>query len=381
MTRPQTEITSRSPQELYPLLHLFYHLVLAGKLFHLAVYKKSQTRMMVSERLAAYRELTHAEKYFFLLETLWLDCSLSSFNGRSGFIPVTECLQAFLEKVCQLKPGEPFFCKTDSDFHLNAFFLSPPLLFSFSFFGWYELVRDEERSKYLSAKRRFPIQAVISSPLGTMLSRKLVRERALPDWNLPHLRSEGFLPATPEMKAIAASNFVDLFRPFCAENELRRSLPRESGQTTSGNFIFKVSIAPKVWRVLALSHEHTLDDLHNLIQDAFKFDDDHLYAFYMDNKRYSEEHFESPRGEEGPFADEIAIGDLELKKANAFFISLTSATNGNLPWNCSTLKPRRSRYRAPRFSKPTAKRRSNIPMRRESGERNWRLRMSKEVLF
>jgi len=179
-------------------------------------------------------------------------------------------------------------------------------------------VRDEERDQYLRAKRNFPIKAVIPSPLGTTLGRKLVRERSLPDWNLPHLRSEGFLPSMPEIKAIAASNFVELFRPYCAENELRRSLPRELGQTKSGNFIFKVSVAPKIWRMLALSHEHTLDDLHKLIQAAFEFDDDHFYAFYMDNKRFSEECFESPQGSEGPFAHEIAIGELELKKGQRF---------------------------------------------------------------
>ncbi len=318
MTRPQLETTTHSAQEYYPLLHLFYHLALAGKLFRVVAHKKSQTRMAATERLAAYRELTDAEKYFFLLETLWLDCSFQNLNGNRVLIPVAESVQLFLETICRLKPGEQFLCSRERGFQLNVSFLSAPVFLGFSFFGWYELVRDEAEYQYRKVKQNFPIAAVIPSHVGTTLGKKLLRERPLPDWNLPHLRTEGFLPSMPEIQAIAASNLVELFRPYCAENELHRSLPRELGKKTSGNFIFKASARPKVWRVLALSSKNTLHDLHELIQEAFEFDDDHLYAFYMDNKRYSNERFESPLGSEGPFADEIEIGELELKKGQLF---------------------------------------------------------------
>jgi Plasmid pRiA4b ORF-3-like protein len=37
-----------------------------------------------------------------------------------------------------------------------------------------------------------------------------------------------------------------------------------------------------VTRRLALSSGHTLIDLHRLIQEAFEWDDDHLYSFWLD---------------------------------------------------------------------------------------------------
>jgi hypothetical protein len=70
-----------------------------------------------------------------------------------------------------------------------------------------------------------------------------------------------------------------------------------------------------VWRRIEISAEDTLLSLHLAIQDAFDFDDDHLYAFYMDGKCSSKgAHFLSPDDEEGPYVNEIRIGELGLYK-------------------------------------------------------------------
>jgi hypothetical protein len=95
-------------------------------------------------------------------------------------------------------------------------------------------------------------------------------------------------------------------------------LAARHSQPGQGNFVFKISVASKVWRILAISGKHTLDDLHEAIQEAFEFDADHLYAFYMDNRRYSEERFESPDSEEGPYADDVQIGELGLAVNQSF---------------------------------------------------------------
>lgn len=79
-----------------------------------------------------------------------------------------------------------------------------------------------------------------------------------------------------------------------------------------GCFLFKVTVLPGVWRKIQLSHLHTLLDLHNAIQDAFDFDDDHLYSFFMDAKRYSRNAYESPNCENGPYVNEVTIGELEF---------------------------------------------------------------------
>jgi hypothetical protein len=55
-----------------------------------------------------------------------------------------------------------------------------------------------------------------------------------------------------------------------------------------------------------------LNDLHNAIQKALNFDNDHLYSFFMDAKRYSKHAYHSPMRDEGPFTDEVTIGELGL---------------------------------------------------------------------
>ncbi len=61
-----------------------------------------------------------------------------------------------------------------------------------------------------------------------------------------------------------------------------------------------------------MSSEDTLHDLHLAIQDAFNFGNDHLYAFYMDNRRFSDYCFEHPYSDNGPWADDAVIGNIDL---------------------------------------------------------------------
>ena len=85
----------------------------------------------------------------------------------------------------------------------------------------------------------------------------------------------------------------------------------------------------KIMRKLELLEEQTLDDLHYaIIYNAFGWDDPHMYAFFMDNKPYSQnrkmEYHCSP-GEEIEFFNEgkpnstdIKLKDLSLKKKQKF---------------------------------------------------------------
>ena len=51
-------------------------------------------------------------------------------------------------------------------------------------------------------------------------------------------------------------------------------------------FIFKVALAGQksVWRKIALKGNDTLDDLHEMIFDAFDRFDEHLYSFFFPSK-------------------------------------------------------------------------------------------------
>ncbi len=52
-------------------------------------------------------------------------------------------------------------------------------------------------------------------------------------------------------------------------------------------FRVKVFYDKRIYRDIELTPEDTLEDVHLIIQKAFDFGYDHLYAFFLDNKRWS----------------------------------------------------------------------------------------------
>ncbi|MHB8877796.1 MAG: plasmid pRiA4b ORF-3 family protein [Myxococcaceae bacterium] len=60
-------------------------------------------------------------------------------------------------------------------------------------------------------------------------------------------------------------------------------LVRFSGDAKSVTYVLRVSLAwkPTVWRDLELRGDQTLDELHGAIQEAFGWDNDHLWCFFM----------------------------------------------------------------------------------------------------
>ncbi len=87
-------------------------------------------------------------------------------------------------------------------------------------------------------------------------------------------------------------------------------------------YVFDVELVgfQDVRRVIAVRDDLTLVDLHYALQSAFGWDDDHLYAFWLDGRFWasSEEHFTRPCAAEDMFAAPagrsaaVALDDLGL---------------------------------------------------------------------
>ena len=78
-------------------------------------------------------------------------------------------------------------------------------------------------------------------------------------------------------------------------------------------FEFKVSLGKKCYRIIRCLPHHTFEDLHSAIQDAFEFDDDHLYSFYLSGEKYSDYAVHAPYAFESPSADAVCLGDVRLR--------------------------------------------------------------------
>lgn len=85
---------------------------------------------------------------------------------------------------------------------------------------------------------------------------------------------------------------------------------------------FKVSLADEkdVWRTIDVRSNQTLEDLHYAIQDAFGWDDDHLYAFFMSGKAWdtSTEYIRPEGWEPGTRSAVVRLDRLELRPRKRF---------------------------------------------------------------
>ena len=76
-----------------------------------------------------------------------------------------------------------------------------------------------------------------------------------------------------------------LLQPLFEDGQLTRIFRGKEKSFVVGEYLLKLSLNSSCWRTMQVSEAHTLLDVHQLIQQAFKFADDHLYAFYMDGEK------------------------------------------------------------------------------------------------
>ncbi|GEM_PF-699296 len=100
--------------------------------------------------------------------------------------------------------------------------------------------------------------------------------------------------------------------------------PRPSRQAQHGTvktWVLRVNhrALPKVWRDIEIAADQTLEDLHLMIQQAFAWNDDHLYSFFMSGQAYDQaSEIGSPWSETARHTHQVTIGSLELKERARF---------------------------------------------------------------
>jgi len=111
-------------------------------------------------------------------------------------------------------------------------------------------------------------------------------------------------------------------RPARPKGRGARGGKTERGPTDRGKaYLFRVVLkwARQVWRTIEVRGDQTLDDLHRAIQQAFGWDNDHLYAFFMSGKRWDPAtEYTDPRAEDGRRADVVRIVALKLAPRQRF---------------------------------------------------------------
>lgn len=330
-------VTEKSRQPHYPLLDFFYQVVTASQLARVHHEKKGVYLKVVPEQLEKYDLMTYTERYFLLLETLWCRMNWEELTGARNLY-FAETVLTVLELMALSDPGRALEVQ---DRAVRVQTNKPPLhLMSRKayevlwFLGFYDLVPDAALTKRPES-HEFPYTKFIAKELCQHLVPVLLEQRPLKVWNLPASQETdifeemtGLLdllvgkPEAQEPEETAAKKpeepFVEAFKPLFAPEELSEDFYDQEGKFTSGRYTIRVSLSKKLYRTIAIGASATLKDLHLAIQKAYQFDNDHLYAFFMDGNAWSDSGIYDPDAERPPYADEAKLGELELYEGKRF---------------------------------------------------------------
>ncbi|OAS21352.1 plasmid pRiA4b ORF-3 family protein [Paenibacillus oryzisoli] len=313
MSVPEEGRTKTSDQDTYPLLHLYYHICIAAGFFSIIQAKSGKATLERTERLSLFLQMNETEQYMCLLETFWVDVNWDDLQYGERYSPGYG-VSILFEQLLKCPFGAVITVSDNSDNENLVSFLYRWNYFMhyFTYFGFWELTKDEKRSAIWHAKYHYVAQTITPSLLLYQLGAVLIETRDLRDWNLQLRRDSG------DWRGDSDEPFIESFKPLFPIGELVSFLPRLTGIFVDGTYDLKISLHLKCWRTIRISSHQTLHQLHIAIQSAFDLDNDHLYAFFMDGQSWSRFAFYSPDDGEEPGADEAELGELNLTIGQTF---------------------------------------------------------------
>lgn len=348
LSRPRELDGPKYLQPVYLTINLFFHIIKATGLFVRETKKNGEGYLVPSPKLEKFRALNSCSKYMFLFRTYWtkLDYRELYWNtlAMSGHFIY---MRIGLEALKDTKPGERVFADIE-DFRnaydwsnpIHRFFVTAgPVIHHLRDFGFWEYEEAQIKDKLLFGKNDPGVKAVTLTDFGPAMIRaclnrpyELYNER--PDvkliercWYDEHLkplldkpgieRASANTPKEPFEKAFEAI-FPAAAIDSTAINAMYKVTDRRMDTGDGNVYILKVSLNRLTWRRIRISAANTLHHLHEAIQDAFDFYDDHLYAFFMDGQLWSKNAYWSREGEQPPYADKAVIGQLGLTRGQNF---------------------------------------------------------------
>jgi hypothetical protein len=336
------EVESPTLQQMsYPLISLLFELCLGSKIFIKQADEKGNLYLKPTHRKEEYSILNVYEKYIFLLEIYWTNMDFDIVFGEGCSLYELYSIKNILQVVADNNEGDiiakgTFSGREDDD---RTYRVLTPIIYHMAFFGFWDYKEIEYKDKKPTTfDDKFEYVELKSH--GIQMCKILSEERLLEDWNIPFLKykfDEYGLEVIPGRlielndrifddrgafhKIIEEYNeemkdkymFLEPFKDIFPKDALSKTVESQIiPDNIEGNFVFKVSLSSRIWRKIKLSHKHTLYDMHMEIQEAFNFDNDHLYTFYMDGKRSRKNYFNSDMCSDGPFVHQAVIGELGL---------------------------------------------------------------------
>ncbi len=187
-------------------------------------------------------------------------------------------------------------------------------------FGWYA-IREVARTK--RDKYELDIDQLMLTEWGQQCLTVLLRDRPFRSWNKHAGNYAYFEEYQDDDERVNINAFAEVFRTLLDEPDLLSLYPINPNPPTGVYWIRAELPNFKVSRTIELPVDMTLEDLHELIQQAFDFDNDHLFKFCMNLRNpYQGEQYYDPRPEagwsDGYPADEVSLASLNLYEGQQF---------------------------------------------------------------
>jgi Plasmid pRiA4b ORF-3-like protein len=264
----------------------------------------SKSRLVLDPAmLTQWNGLNPTEQYFNLLEA-WLRIGRAEMVGEQGRgwggDLFSECLQTWKYLP---EGGSPFDPRRPQEVYLHGIGRSFYLLALMDMFGLLDVTQP-----------RPPITTWVPArvncvPFGDAVFT-LLDSQFLADLRSDPPPEEGEDQEGAESMQPRFGAWQPLFQPYFPEWRQNLELPEPEPRT--GTSLFRVSLG-KVWRLIAMPAESTLDDLVAWILRSVKFDSDHLYRFKFRDRLGATVRVNHPEMDEGPWTSEVSIGTLPLE--------------------------------------------------------------------
>ena len=309
-------VTNKNQQMAFTLLNTFFFFAQKTGMIYVTENDKNGKNQLLSreESIRKYDALSDDEKYFALLEGFWCQIDwIHAYDCRAFWS------NDFYLKLAEMPTGKKITL-SDKNLKRAGEIQAPSYPFFaevLSAFGLWTLTWDDSLTKR-PTKYYFPYKDITLTHLGRVMTPVLFIDR--PQYLWSNMGDWEFGNDDEEDEESPKGNFEDAFKPFFKGLTIKNRLFVREKTFVAGTYYFKIALDKKLYRIIAIDGKKTFDDLHDAIQDAFDFGNDHLYAFFMDGRSWSQsgDVFWSPNNDEGIPADNVRIGEAKLHEGKSF---------------------------------------------------------------
>src|SRR5699024_1628331 len=148
----------------------------------------------ITGRWNDYKQLTDTEKYFFLLETFWVDLNWADIlnQNTNPIILVIEDIFTKLLDTKQLQLKKSLLARLT--YNWNYFFLY------LEWFGLWVCETDIENIESANRKTEYYVNSILLTPFAEKIVPILLNDRHPQVWNIPYRRENGEVNPIPGSK-------------------------------------------------------------------------------------------------------------------------------------------------------------------------------------